>query len=642
MFFLQTRSVFGSLLLLLALLMTGCSGTTGVPPAQTSLPNTNDVAGSGNASPATASPLPTNEPAATSAFPTRQPSPTTIPLTATAALTQAATKAPTSLAAEETLVNTASSEPTLAATSAMTATTAPVSKTQAIGSEILFLRQGRLMAADVASQHERTLVSNVREFTATPDGRLLALVRVISDTADIWTISRDGSNLQQLTNTPAEEGRLSWAPDGMTLLYTVSSEPYQYMQDWQSWAQWCTGSEVRLFDIPGGEASTLQAGCDAAFSRDGLRIAFATPPQEIMEMGVQNTSPNNDNTIRLVNRKGEHGWAFATADGESQQSGLLVYAPAWSPDSQDIVYHRFIGYQALVDMNYTEIANSYEGQGELAASGAGWLLPVNFSPDGTYVAMTEYNPGNAQGVRGYEMWRTQIVQLDKAGSIYLPEGERETVASTVDRLSRVTAVSWSPEGTSAVVALPQDWQPGAAEQEPLFETTTAASLWRWQPGQPPAEQLVAQVDYASPIAWLPPMPLTETTSHGYQIVYPAGWQSATAIAETTVISAPDGIRLLAATHLPNATDVITSLKVAEVFPDLVGMVETENDPFVLPDGSIYHTIVGTSPNDTDIVAALRVVPTEDHTVIALLYRTTSQRWPLERAWAQALLATGGS
>jgi hypothetical protein len=72
------------------------------------------------------------------------------------------------------------------------------------------------------------------------------------------------------------------------------------------------------------------------------------------------------------------------------------------------------------------------------------------------------------------------------------------------------------------------------------------------------------------------------------------------------------------------------------------MVETENDPFVLPDGSIYHTIVGTSPNDTDIVAALRVIPTEDDTVIALLYRTTSQRWPLERAWAQALLAAGGS
>jgi hypothetical protein len=258
------------------------------------------------------------------------------------------------------------------------------------------------------------------------------------------------------------------------------------------------------------------------------------------------------------------------------------------------------------------------------------------------MAMTEYNPGNARGVRGYEMWRTQIVRLGEAGSIYLPEGEQATVASTVDRLSRVTAVSWSPDGNSAVVALPQDWQPGVAEQEPLFETTTAANLWRWQPGQPPAEQMIAQVDYASPIAWLPPMPRTETTSHGYQIAYPAGWQSTTTVTETTVFSAPDGIRLMAATHLPDATDVITSLTVAEVFPELVGMVETENDPFVLPDGSIYHTIVGTSPNDTDIVAALRVIPTEDDTVIALLYRTTSQRWPLERAWAQALLAAGGS
>src|SRR5918911_241655 len=65
--------------------------------------------------------------------------------------------------------------------------------------------------------------------------------------------------------------------------------------------------------------------------------------------------------VALVYRQGQHGWDFAKAQGieaPPPHMGRLVYAPAWSPDGQQIVYHRYLGYQALVDLDLTEIAGS--------------------------------------------------------------------------------------------------------------------------------------------------------------------------------------------------------------------------------------------------------------------------------------------
>lgn len=384
------------------------------------------------------------------------------------------------------------------------ATAYPEPDTAPIGSEILFLRDGVLVAYDLATQEERQLVSDVSEFAATPDGRMLAVVRGSESRAsEIWLLDRDGSGLRQSTSNQRSEGRLSWAPDGMTLAYASAETRPPQLPDWVAWARWCATSQVRLLDIASGRETTLEAGCDPAFSRDGLRIAFATPPQEVAPASEGAGVNTGTNTIRLVNRQGENGWNFASAGEGDDDSGLLVYAPAWSPDSKNLAYHRFIGYRALVDLNYTEMGGSFKGDGALMAGGAGWLLAPRFAPDGQSILVIEHNYSDARGWGGYMRWSAQVLQPGQPGEVMLPSGPRTTSASNVAALPYVTGAAWSPDSAELVVALPPGWQDTSTPEEPVFERAVPGEVWRWVPGEAPHERLIQNVDFASPLLWLP-------------------------------------------------------------------------------------------------------------------------------------------
>jgi len=351
---------------------------------------------------------------------------------------------------------------------------------------------------------EREIASNVSEFAAPPDGALLAFVQGSGRNGELWVVSRDGSNARQLTSNTRAEGGISWAPDGLMLAYTSSDSNQQRPLEWLDWAAWCSASEVRLIDVGGGPEQPLEPGCDPAISPDGLRIAFATPPQTVETLGESAGTTNVNNTIRLVNRKGENGWSFARAQNDAE-SGRLVYAPDWSPDSSNLAYHRFVGYQALVDMNYTEMGGSYQGQGDLLTTGAGWLLPPRFSPDGVHMVVVEHDPQNARGVSGYEMWRAEVVRLGVAGEVYLPEGSRATQAASVAQLPRAAGAAWAPGGDTLAILLPADWSADLSPDTPADESRAAGALWRWTPaaGGLPTERLIDGVDYASPLLWLP-------------------------------------------------------------------------------------------------------------------------------------------
>jgi Tol biopolymer transport system component len=181
----------------------------------------------------------------------------------------------------------------------------------------------------------------------------------------------------------------------------------------------------------------------------------------------------------------------------------LVYAPAWSPDGQQIVYHRFLGYQALVDLNLTEIAGSLDGKGQPLDSGAGWLLPARFAPDRGLVAITENNVGDARGFGGYDNWAVTVTSLGGSREIALPSGALTAVGQHVDRLPRGQAAVWSPDGAVLAVELPPGWNPNLTPNEPVNADGKPGEVWRWQPGSAPTELLVKDVDFASPLAWLP-------------------------------------------------------------------------------------------------------------------------------------------
>jgi Tol biopolymer transport system component len=371
------------------------------------------------------------------------------------------------------------------------------------------LRQSALMAYDITTRTERRIAGDVLDFAPAPGGALIALIRAQERSFDLWSVRRDGTELKRLT-TDGEtllEATPSWSPDGDAIVFAAAAASAPYPRTWPDWALWCAASAIHVLDLQSNADQTLEHGCDPAISPDGRRIAYATPPTR-PEPGIDR-GPMIANSIRLINRQGQNGWSFAKAEGPEApppHTGRVVYAPAWSPDGQQIVYHRFLGYQALVDLDLTEIAGSFEGQGRPIDSGAGWLLPARFAPDGRSVAVTENNFGDPRGFGGYDNWTVSVTSLSGERQIALPSGQLTAVGQRVDRLPRGQAVAWSPDGAALAVELPPDWNPNLAPDQPVNADGQPGEIWRWRPGSAPEELLVKDVDFASPLAWLAPVP----------------------------------------------------------------------------------------------------------------------------------------
>jgi hypothetical protein len=362
------------------------------------------------------------------------------------------------------------------------------------------------VALDVSTGGVATLVEGVTGFAATADGGMLGLTRGSGAAGEIWALRRASGELWQLTSNDRAESTLSWAPDGSSLVYSSAPAAQAFPPDWQSWSAWCVSAEVRLIDMPAtmaplaaGAERALGAGCEPAFGPDGKRIVFTTAPTA-EATGLDFTGANN--TVRMVNRQGANGWSVAIA-GDGTARGELVYGPAWSPDAGQVGYQRFVGYQALVDINLTEAGSSYQRNGAPISVGAGWLLPPRYAPRGALVAVTEHNFSDARGYSGYDIWQTSLLRLGQPSQVTMPEGELTMAATEVERLRWATGAAWAPDGAALAVALPAGWQPGLNHSEPLFPGTAPGELWRWRPGAEPDQKLADGVDFGSPLLWLP-------------------------------------------------------------------------------------------------------------------------------------------
>ncbi|HEX9441066.1 MAG TPA: hypothetical protein VF909_15375 [Roseiflexaceae bacterium] len=478
-----------ALVLLLSLMLAACatpaaSGTATATPAASAPSDPPTVAPEPTHAPIQAAPTtsaPTHVPAAA---PTQPPAPTSAPTHA---------PAPPTIAASPAAVPAAPP----------TATQAP-SPAPSAGGELLFLRVGELWAFSIATGKVRKIAPGILDFAASPDGAHIALIRGEGLRSELWIVRRDGGDFTQLTHNNRAEAIPSWASDSTTLVFASSGSDKSYVREWPSWSAWCAASEVHLLNLADSTETSLAAGCDPVFSPDGKRIAFATPPTKFEP--ELNNGPMIVNSIRLINRQGQNGWDFAKAAGAeapAPNTGRLVYAPAWSPDGKQLVYQRFLGYQALVDIDLSEIAGSFEGHGKPLADGAGWLLPARFAPGGRALAITENNYSDARGFGGYDNWSARVILLEGEHEIALPSGTIKAVGQQIDRLPRGQSVVWSPDGAMLAVELPPGWRPDLPPDEPLQVDERPGEVWLWTPGQQPAQKLLDGVDFASPLAWLP-------------------------------------------------------------------------------------------------------------------------------------------
>jgi hypothetical protein len=482
-----------------------------------------------------------------------------------------------------------------------------------------------------------TLAEGVTGFAATPDGRRLALARGAGAAGEIWVLERSSGELWQLTDNDLAEGTLSWAPDGLSLAYSSAPTAAPTAPDWLSWGEWCTAAEARVLDLPAApgagpavEERTLGAGCEPAFGPDGRRIVFTGAPARAGDVPTTRV----DNTLVMVNRQGANGWNVAIADGVGpDQGGLLVYGPAWSPDAEEVGYQRFLGYQALVDINLTETSSSSERSGAPVGLGAGWMLAPRYSPDGRLLAVTEYNFSDARGFTGYDTWSTAILRLGESTQMALPSGEVTMEAVEIGGVRRASAAAWSPDGAALVLALPAGWQPEALPNEELFPGAGPAELWRWPLGEAPQAKLADGVDFGSPLLWLPAAPSVAANEAEVALAVPAGWGlREPAAADYWVADGPGGAVVaarLVAGGPPGPPE--------RLFLDLLP-TSVVGDPVSLPDGSIVRGLQGLGPGGARLAGAMRI--SADEQAVAV-YLTTPERWPLERGLALGLLAASG-
>jgi dipeptidyl aminopeptidase/acylaminoacyl peptidase len=369
---------------------------------------------------------------------------------------------------------------------------------------LLFLRQGALWAYALSDGRERQIVDSVRDFAAAPNGAQIALIRDGRGQRDLWVVQRDGSGLTQLSNDARSEATPIWAPDNSAIMYASASDKQPYQREWIAWSAWCATSEVRQVVLATSTVSTITPGCDPAISPDGRRLAVASPPEQ-NEPGLSAENPPKIvNAIRLVNRQGQNGWNFARADGDpnaTSNAGRDVYAPAFSPDGQQVLYHRFLGYQVLVDISLSEIGGSFEGKGKPMYSGAGWLLPAQFAADSRSLVISENNYSDARGFGGYDNWSATVIRMEGNREVAMPSGPLTMLGQNVETLRRAQAAIWVPGSSELFVQLPPGWRADLPTNEPLG-ATGPGEIWRWKPGEGPQQRLVSEVDFASPLGWL--------------------------------------------------------------------------------------------------------------------------------------------
>jgi tricorn protease len=235
------------------------------------------------------------------------------------------------------------------------------------------------------------LTDQIQELALSPDGKKIAFVV----RGEVFAASaKDGGDAARVTNSPANESQITWAPDSRKLAYVSDrdGDPHVYLYEFTS------NKETQLTSTPGGDAAPV-------FSPDGKSLAFERDARE----------------LRVIDLESEQERLLASGTFERPPLGS-PRSHVWSPDS------KWIAFVSASGKSFSNVSVVPAGGG--AARQISFLANVgnntiSWSPDGTFILFdTAQRTEDSQIARIDLIPRTPRFREDQFRDLFKEESPR--------------------------------------------------------------------------------------------------------------------------------------------------------------------------------------------------------------------------
>jgi TolB protein len=193
---------------------------------------------------------------------------------------------------------------------------------------------------------EPTLAASATPATGAEIGDIV-FVSFRDGNQEIYSMNRDGSNVQRLTDNPADDLAPQWSPDGTEIAFTSNRSG-----NYDLWVMNADGSDLRQL------TDTTVQDYIVAWSPDGSQIGFlaegaafiidleraSVDPTEESAITAWRTNLSPDGTMMVGDRFTRGNWEIFVSNADGSESRNLTNNadgdnnPRWSPDGTLIVF----------------------------------------------------------------------------------------------------------------------------------------------------------------------------------------------------------------------------------------------------------------------------------------------------------------
>lgn len=341
--------------------------------------------------------------------------------------------------------------------------------------------------------------------TLSDSGKIVFMKLNQNTLKELWMVNADGSNLEQLTNSPEDIIWFRWSPDGKYILYLIgfklwdlgvfnidnsnqipnleflngmhlhngfSLSPdgtkiaYQWKEDFYDWEIWVMdidgSNRVQLTDSDGGSPSWSPDGSQIAYhSGESCDWNYDDYDDDPYLQGVEGGYIRKVKITKIIDLSPVYncsGLWVMDADGSNQVqlTDFPISGEVWSPDSSKLAFlHDREGGIWLV---------SADGSGLNQLTNKSRGRSIEWSPDGSKIAFKS----NQNGI--YDLW---LMDADGSNQVQL-----------TDDPAHEELGNWSPDGSRIVFSSNGNIWIINKDGSGLTQLTSGGGNYRpvWQPG----------------------------------------------------------------------------------------------------------------------------------------------------------------